>query len=268
MNRFVYFSILVAACGGTPSQSATPVSAPVAAHATVLGIAPRVAMLEVRLAAGEHFDAPPSRCQEAMMLVRAGSVLVAPEGDQALRLEANEAVRFGTARPATVDAGDVPSVLLVVVSRPADAPFDPARGIAGVFDPPVRCDHDMAITFERSLPADIGPFEHADGRLRVSIFLDARAQESVRASLTLLSGTNDVAVPRHAHEVSDEVLFIESGEGTMVRGDERVAVHGPAFVWVPAGMPHAFERSGDAPLVAYQVYSPAGPEQRFRRPTP
>lgn len=276
-----WFSVVIAAsCGGVSATSPEPTAAPasttsvvtgdVLARPIVIGISRRVAMLDVILAPGETFEAPPSTCQDTMLLVREGVVYVAPEGDQEAILRVHGGIRFGAIRPSTARARreDAAARALVVVTRPADAPFDEARGIEGIFDPPARCGHGTSERFALASPEASGPFEHEGGRLRVSIFLDGRDAGGALSSLSLLEGTADVAVPRHAHEISDEVLFIASGDGTMTRGTERVPVHGPAFVWVPAGVPHAFERSGDAPLVAYQVYSPAGPEQRFRRPSP
>lgn len=266
MRRLLPTIFLLFSCGG--AQTSAPATTGPSPEVTVLGIARRVAMLDVALPVGAVYEAPASRCQDTMLLVREGVVRVAPENDQELRLGVRGAIRFGATRPATVRAMDGVARILVVVARPMDAPFDETRGRAGIEQAPERCGHDAAAGFEIASASDVGPFPHAEGRLLVSLFLDARANQAALASLGLLEGTPDVAVPRHAHEISDEVLFIESGEGTMMRGDARIPVRGPQFVWVPAGMPHGLERSGSAPLVAYQVYAPAGPEQRFRRPTP
>lgn len=266
-KHLVIALITLLGCGGAPTAPAGT-ELPASRGVTVLGVARRVAMLDVRLARGETFDAPPARCQDVLVLVSEGEARLAPEGDQEAVLGARDAIRLGPTRPIEVRGAAEATRLFVAVTRPADAPLSEAGALDGVYAPPSSCGRGEAQRFERSSPGEVGPFDHADGRLRVSIFLDGRATDGALSSLSLLEGTADVAVPRHAHEISDEVLFIESGEGTMIRGDERVPVRGPAFVWVPAGTPHAFERSGEAPLVAYQVYAPAGPEQRFRRPAP
>lgn len=264
LHAFGIAVLTLAACGGA-ERAPTTATVALPTNAVVLGISRRVAMLDVTLTPGETFEAPPSSCQDTMVLVRSGEIRLAPEGDQEAILGPAGSMRLGRIRPSMARTIDAPAELLVVIARPDDTPFDEARGLAGIYDPPSRCGGGTAEQFVLGYGPE--PFEHEEGRLKVSIFLDARATGTALAGLSLLEGTPDLPVRRHAHELSDEILFIESGEGTMTRGDERIPVRGPQFVWVPAGMPHGLDRSGDAPLRAYQVYAPAGPEQRFRIPS-
>jgi mannose-6-phosphate isomerase-like protein (cupin superfamily) len=77
-------------------------------------------------------------------------------------------------------------------------------------------------------------------------------------ALSLLEMAPGMKVPRHRHG-SAELLFIVSGRGSM-RGKVVQAGDG---VYIAAGTPHEFENDGQEPLVAVQLYAPAGPERRF-----
>lgn len=89
-----------------------------------------------------------------------------------------------------------------------------------------------------------------------------------RASLSLLVGSKTTAVPTHAHPQSDEILAAIDASGTLHLGDEgpvREArqIRSGSITLVPKGMPHAWQPDGTSPLIAVQLYTPAGPEQRF-----
>jgi len=102
----------------------------------------------------------------------------------------------------------------------------------------------------------------ADGKLRVQIFHDAHDGARFGA-VSRLDADADLDVPVHAHDASVEALFIESGDGTMILGDERFAIAPGQVIYVPAGVRHGYVH-GAEPLRAWQIYAPPGPEQRFR----
>jgi quercetin dioxygenase-like cupin family protein len=83
----------------------------------------------------------------------------------------------------------------------------------------------------------------------------------------LLEASPGLAVPEHAHERSTEMLYVLEGAGTMILGGKQVPVKSGHFIQVPPGMKHAFSISKDSKrrFVAVQIYSPAGPEQRFKK---
>ena len=65
-------------------------------------------------------------------------------------------------------------------------------------------------------------------------------------------------VPPHVHGRTDEVSYILEGElGVMVAEDEFLAGPG-SFVVRPKGIPHALWASGDRPVRALDIYTPAG----------
>jgi len=70
--------------------------------------------------------------------------------------------------------------------------------------------------------------------------------------------------PVHQHPESEELVYVLSGSGTMTLGDATLAVEKGMAVRIPAGVPHSFTVGGEKPMEVVQVYSPGGPEQRFR----
>ena len=104
----------------------------------------------------------------------------------------------------------------------------------------------------------------ADGRLRVTIYLDSHDDPRARATLSTLEADPTVGVPEHHHEDSAEILFIQDGSGTMRLGSGTLPILPGTFVYVPAKAVHGFVPDGSRPLSAYQVYVPPGPQERFR----
>ncbi len=68
----------------------------------------------------------------------------------------------------------------------------------------------------------------------------------------------------HQHPESEELVYVLSGSGTMALGDATLTVEKGMAMRIPAGVPHAFTVGGEEPMEVVQVYSPGGPEQRFR----
>lgn len=136
---------------------------------------------------------------------------------------------------------------------------EPSRVVVAVSSPEDR---------SRCVPTDdavtrLGePLLNAGGKLRVHILLDAQSGATF-GSFAILDGDADLAVPEHVHEGSAEVLLIESGDGTILIGEERTTVAPGQVLYIPANTLHGYE-PGTQPLRAYQVYAPPGPEQRFR----
>lgn len=103
-----------------------------------------------------------------------------------------------------------------------------------------------------------------NGKMRVRILFDA-SNGSPGAAFSVIDADPDLAVPEHVHETSMEILTFKSGGGVL-----HVAQMPPRpiaqvhFVPIPAGRAHSFQGDGSAPIQGFQVYTPAGPEQRFR----
>lgn len=86
-----------------------------------------------------------------------------------------------------------------------------------------------------------------------------------RAAVSAIVFSRDAGVKEHAHDAEWECLSVQLGRGTLTLAGRPVPVEPGGIVCVPPGARHAWTPTGDAPLVAVQVYSPGGPEQRFKQ---
>ena len=91
---------------------------------------------------------------------------------------------------------------------------------------------------------------------------------SVSGELALLGLALDAGatVPTHVHAGETEVLYVLTGGGTLTVGGVAVPVTEHSVIQIPPGVEHAFTAS--AATTAIQLYTPAGPEQRFKKKTP
>lgn len=68
-------------------------------------------------------------------------------------------------------------------------------------------------------------------------------------------------VPEHVHERETELVYVEQGQGTFTVGGTDVAITGSSVTQIPPKVRHAFVGE----VTGFQVYTPAGPEQRFKK---
>jgi mannose-6-phosphate isomerase-like protein (cupin superfamily) len=89
------------------------------------------------------------------------------------------------------------------------------------------------------------------------------------AALELLRMSPSAGVAEHAHDRAWEILAMLEGEGALVRkapgGDERIPGRAGSLFSVPPTQNHAWTPSGKTPFLAIQVYTPPGPEQRYKK---
>lgn len=71
-------------------------------------------------------------------------------------------------------------------------------------------------------------------------------------------------VAPHRHETSEELITLTSGEGEMLIAGKPVRLKAGDAVRIPKNVVHDFRVIGEAKVEAVQVYSPRGPEDRFR----
>ena len=113
-----------------------------------------------------------------------------------------------------------------------------------------------------ALSAQAAPtFRVANGLVDVSL-LSAGA-----SALDHLVARPGAVVPEHVHETSDELIYVISGRALMtLEGHGEFEVSAGMGVLIPRGRKHSMQvpASAGEPLVAIQVYAPAGPEERFR----
>ena len=83
---------------------------------------------------------------------------------------------------------------------------------------------------------------------------------------TAYVGRLEAAVPvsDHQHDTSWEVLATIEGKGTLTVAGKRIDLAPRSVVAIPPATPHAFVPADGARLVALQIYTPPGPEERFK----
>lgn len=93
--------------------------------------------------------------------------------------------------------------------------------------------------------------------------------EDGSASLGSLMASKSAAVPQNVHDHEWEILAILSGDGTLARTvggrEDDTPIAPGTFASIAPGVPHAYRPAGTSPLVAVQLFSPPGPEQRFKK---
>ncbi|MBV8757782.1 MAG: cupin domain-containing protein [Deltaproteobacteria bacterium] len=93
-----------------------------------------------------------------------------------------------------------------------------------------------------------------------TIFLDDAKGPLAASILVLPKGAK---VPEHVHAKETEALYVLAGAGTMTIAGTDVPITSTSVVQVPANTKHAFSASDD--VRALQIYTPPGPEQRFKK---
>lgn len=113
--------------------------------------------------------------------------------------------------------------------------------------------------------AEVVAYPIAGGKGSASIYFDA-ALGSPEAAMTLLVLQPGAAVPEHTHETSVEMLYVIEGEAEMTLEKNVFRVGPGSAVRIPMKAVHSARVVSDRPLRAVQIYTPAGPEQRFKAP--
>lgn len=113
-------------------------------------------------------------------------------------------------------------------------------------------------------------FVIAEGKAGARILLDGNTvpglKEAAMTELIMLPGT---VVPEHVHDTSAEMIYILEGRAQMTVDGVTKEVRAGMAILIPAGVKHALKMETKVePLRALQVYTPGGPEQRFRTGEP
>ena len=83
------------------------------------------------------------------------------------------------------------------------------------------------------------------------------------ASLGILEADAGAKVPTHVHEHETELLYLLAGSGTMTIDGVDMPIGPTTVVQIPPNVPHSFVAA--EAVTAIQLYTPPGPEQRFKK---
>ena len=71
------------------------------------------------------------------------------------------------------------------------------------------------------------------------------------------------AHPKHAHPNSEEILYVASGRGKAIIGEEEFEIQPGSIAYVPPGVGHTFVNESSETMKLFWVYAPPGAERRI-----
>ena len=110
--------------------------------------------------------------------------------------------------------------------------------------------------------ADSAPtYEIAGGKALIRMINEGAAYTGI------LEGKPGLVVPPHKHPKSMEIIYVLEGSGVMTVAGKHEQVRPGMAIQVPAGVEHSFKipKTAKGLFKAFQVYTPSGPEQRFKK---
>lgn len=72
-------------------------------------------------------------------------------------------------------------------------------------------------------------------------------------------------VPQHVHADSDEYLIFSQGAGELTIEESSYKVKSGDAIFIPRGTKHSYVNRGSKDAHFIQIYTPSGPEQRFKK---
>lgn len=96
-----------------------------------------------------------------------------------------------------------------------------------------------------------------------TIFVEPATVKGAPLSASVLALAAGATVPEHVHANETELLYVLEGSGTMTIAGQAVAVTPTSVIQIPPNTKHAFTAAAN--VRAVQLYTPAGPEQRFKQ---
>jgi quercetin dioxygenase-like cupin family protein len=106
----------------------------------------------------------------------------------------------------------------------------------------------------------LGPGEGVPGQDDAGV---KASRASTGGSLTMIESDTDGGAARHVHAREDECFYVLEGTIWVECGDERWEAGPSSFVFLPRGVPHAWDVVGDRARVLI-IAAPAGLEEFLR----
>lgn len=60
----------------------------------------------------------------------------------------------------------------------------------------------------------------------------------------------------HTHETAEEIIYILSGQGAIISGEDEARLEPGIAVFIPPGLPHRIRADGQVPLRLVTLFSP------------
>ena len=177
-------------------------------------------------------------------------------GSQAVAAGDMMYVARGAVRKVTATQGAVHAMIAMVPGGregTARAGALPTREVSPWREPPPGPLH-LPVRAAKSFPRAGGT---------VTIFAEPATIRGKALSASLIELPAGAAIPEHVHGET-ELLYLLAGSGTMRIKGVALAITASSVVQIPPNTKHAFTAA--TPVRAVQIYTPAGPEQRFKKP--
>ena len=97
-----------------------------------------------------------------------------------------------------------------------------------------------------------------------TIFLEPSVVKGTPLAASVLELAAGAKVAEHVHANETEMLYVLEGSGTMTIAGTEVAITPTSVIQIPKNTKHAF--AATTAVRALQIYTPPGPEQRFKKP--
>jgi quercetin dioxygenase-like cupin family protein len=112
------------------------------------------------------------------------------------------------------------------------------------------------------LPAGSAKTYQPPGRGSVTIFAEPSITKDASFAASIIELAGNAKIPEHVHAKETELLYVLAGSGTLTVNGVDQAIVPTSTVQIPPNTKHAFTATAD--FRAVQIYTPAGPEQRFK----
>jgi quercetin dioxygenase-like cupin family protein len=209
------------------------------------------------------WEAPADGLTTRLFYVIEGAVeLAAERGGKAVRLAAGQAVAVLPDMPYALRFAPNARLNMVEIAVPGSPVVGLVLGEHTGAKPGRRDRRKARLPAVQTRPQ---VFPIAGGQAEAGIFYD-RAGGLAAASLAVITAQPGMRIPAHVHERETEVVLILEGTGTMTIGGETHPIAPMTAIQIPPGVEHSVVFGEGGPVRALQVYTPSGPEQRFKQP--
>jgi quercetin dioxygenase-like cupin family protein len=214
---------------------------------------PRASMFEISIRAGGTTGLRVTDRDELWLLLDDAQVSSVALAETAVHRLDMMYAGAGTAREVTAARGDVHAVIVAVPGG--------REGAARAGALPTR-----ELTGSRSAPRKPIVIAKADAQAWTGhdMYVESHVIPNAPLSASIASIPAGATIATHAHAHETELLYLLVGAGTLTIAGTQVAITPTSAIQIPPNTPHSFVAT-DA-VRALQVYTPAGPEQRFKAP--
>jgi quercetin dioxygenase-like cupin family protein len=208
-------------------------------------------MFELAIAAGGTTGLRWADRAELWYFLGAGRVTSVAGGEHAVAAGDMMYAPRGSAREVIAPAGDLHAMIVVVPGGREGA----ARGGAL----PTR---EVIAIRSAPLSPQILPAVGAKAFGPATIYADAATLHDPTLAASVLTLPAGAKIAEHVHAGEAEILYLLAGSGTLTVGGVDLPVTPTSVVQIPKQTKHAF--TATSAVRAVQIYTPAGPEQRFK----